>query len=322
MCTFAIINLSTMNKVVLFSLLVAIISLNSSAWNIFVPNGDVYEQIEVPDSVKSINDIGKYLGYDSPKYYVYGGDWKQDNRPIQYVLFKSLSSDILAVLCLDKTTSLTAKDLNVFLKDYDYVDVYSSTSREMDLEKAVQNKSFSKKFICEVLHLPYISYAVKNKITDSKNGYIYTFENGILVSWETSDGLNKWARSFKEKNPAWYDAMCDYARQYWGADNKSAILEEVNTQFDAFANLPDGWHNKYLDLFHLQGEYVYNFAVLAMTLRKYELNLTQFKKLTHDNCILVSTKTTPAGKILKYKYKMLVYLFDGDGDYIGLDEDS
>lgn len=304
-----------MRKAIIIIICILSVCADCNAWNIFVPDGGAFKQIAIPDSARSLNGVSAFLNYPDPKYYSYFGG-ENSNESIFAVCFKSFSSELLYVATDDAITSISKRDVMIYLKDFDYGYEFDAYNRESSLDEAIEAGSLDKEFFCEVLKIPRTN---GNTIRDTKHGYVYTFDdNGILISWKSLDGLSTWAKEYKETYPEFYNAIYNYAKTYWGT-NKAEIINEVNAQLDGFSHLPGGWGNEYLDIFHIQGEYVYNFAILSAIINKKQISLPQFKKLTHNKCVYVSTKTTPVGKIIKYRYKNVIFLFDDENNLIDIE---
>lgn len=304
-----------MNRIVAFLSMLIICLFQANAWDVFLPskNGD-YTRVKMPDSVDTLNDLYEHLGYGPLRHYSY---IVSDNEDVDMVLFKAFSSDIIAVIPTQNNVaeSLSKTTLNVALKDFDYVDEFSAYNRHSNLQKAIDNKSYDKSFFCDVLHIPLQSVANTNTITDRKHDLIYTFDkDGILIGFSSISGLRRSAQEAKEVSPNFFNEMSTYVKGFW-TDDKNEYLNEINAQIEAFYSLPGGWTNKYLDVVHIRGN-VYNFIILDFILNDRKLNLSDFKKYTHNNYRLISTKQTPVGKILTYRYMDINFLYDGDGEFI------
>lgn len=292
------------------------------AEKIFTPTKEgIFKAVDMPDDILcSANNIGEFCGYPNPKFYSY--DVEIEEGEYVTILFKAFSTDIIAVhLPYDADSDiLPRKTLNVWLKDFDYAKEFDPYNRKETLNEAIEEGSFNKEFMCEVLHLPYSSYAQSNTITDKKHGYKYKFNSdGILESYTSVDGLDYRVKDTKETNPKMFAEWDNYLRQYWGK-NQKGYVDEFNAQMKAFWEIPEGMQNIYLELVAIRGDYVYNFFVLDMVLNARDETLANFKKYTHGGAKLISARNTPVGKILTYRYKHLDLLFDGDGAYIGLPE--
>lgn len=188
------------------------------------------------------------MGYESGKHYIY---LNTDYKDIDCIIFKVFSEDIIAVLSDYSGSTLPKRIINRYLVDYNYFVEYNAYFWESDLDNAINNRLYSKEFMREVLHLPFKQYKTQNIILDKKHSYKYTFDDdNILIFYETSNGLSRYAKEFQHVNPAFYNEMSTYIRSYWGQNN-SGYIKELNMQFEAFYHLSNGWKNEFLDLFYI-----------------------------------------------------------------------
>lgn len=283
---------------------------------IFVPtNDEKYREIQLPtESGGSINDVGDFLGYSPDQHYSYLGILAGFDD-LTCIIFKKFSKSIIAVIVSDKFDTLTQKDVDKFLSKFDYNEEYSTFARESDLDEAIINKSFSKDFFCDVLNMPYERVSGEDSLHDLLNGYVYFFENDILVNYKPLEKISGWAKEFKETQPHFYNELKGYAVSYWGKD-EDKVIYEIEGQFNSFANIPQGLNNELLREFKLSGNLVYNFRIVDTILSQKPISLSDFLFFTHNEARLINTRESVIGKIYTYIYKNRFFQFSEDGNFI------
>ena len=105
------------------------------------------------------------------------------------------------------------------------------------------------------------------------------FIDGRLVSMQSSDGLNEWARHWKNLNATFFSNYEKEARVYWG-NNIGQVIKEINMQADAFASIPNAMNNEFTPL-HTNDFGNINFAMLKVCHYSYDIDLTAFKFINH-----------------------------------------
>lgn len=283
---------------------------------IFVPTTEEkYREIKLPaESGGSINDIGNFLGYSPDQHYTYLGILA-GFPDLTCIIFKKFSKSIIAVIVSDKVDVLTQKDVDKFLSKFDYNTEYSTFSRESDLDEAIINKSFSKDFFCDVLNMPFESVKGEDSIHDLLNGYVYFFENDILVGYQPIENCSGWVKEFKERHPHFFEALKEYAESYWG-NNEEKVHYEIEGQINSFVNIPKGMENELLREFHLSGNLVYNFRIVDTILSQKPISLYDFLLFTHNEARLINTRESIIGKIYTYIYKNRFFQFSEEGNFI------
>lgn len=93
-------------------------------------------------------------------------------------------------------------------------------------------------------------------------GLNFFFIDGLLVDFQSSDGLNEWAKHFKQLNPRYFEHYVKHARMYWG-NSLNKIINEVNKQFQAFSYIPGGANNQHIEL-HKNSNGTINFYMLMV----------------------------------------------------------
>lgn len=287
--------------------------------HVYVPskNGD-YKEVELPeDNNGSFDSIGEFLGYTPDKTYCYYG-FLSGTEDFDAILFKKLSKSIIGIISRKSYKNLKQDDVNRFMKDFDYNFTYGSISREEDLEDAIKNGTYSKEFICDVLDLPYEDFKDIDILTDLLNGFNYKFENGVLVGYNTLEGVEGYAKQFKEENPQFFQEVYDFAKENWG-DDEEKVLYYVNGQLNSFAKIGGGFRNEILPLFHIEGDYVYNFKILDVISNNQNISLDDFLFFTNGDARLINERESSIGTIYTYVYKNIFFMFTEDGTFIKFD---
>jgi hypothetical protein len=236
----------------------------------FIPKGDDFIIADIQNKNPTIRDICKSLGYNSDQFYTYNDSDIKDSK-IFIVIFKVFTDDIICVMPDENVDSITQKDIDNYLVNFNLKDEFNSYDIESTLEDGVKNKSLSKKFISEVF---------KTTISDNNSfvavgiEYELHFKNGVLSSYNPTDGLNKWAKSWKNEMPERYRKYYNEASRY--QTNEESILYELNAQADAFANIPKGVYNEYIK-FHTNENGLVNYKMLLVAHYNKTMSLDEFK---------------------------------------------
>ncbi|MGO4920637.1 hypothetical protein [Maribacter spongiicola] len=282
----------------------------ASGFKTFVPKENGYVPVEIKVEKKSINNICKFLSYNSEEFYTYNDFDLKDNK-IFIVIFKSFSNKIICVLTEDIVDSIEQKDVDSYLVNFNFKDDFNSYDIESTLEDGVKNRSLSKEFLSEVLDIP---------ITDSDSfiaieiGYELHFKNDILSSYNPSDGLNKWTKSWKNETPERYRKYYNEASRH--QTNDTDILKELNTQSDAFANTPDGVRNEYIK-FHTSNSGIVNYKMLLVSHYNVTINIDEFKLINKGRYEL-SNEFKDQGNYRRTTFRVNkgLYTFDEKGKFI------
>jgi hypothetical protein len=256
-------------KILLILLLTSTISF-SQGFKPFIPKGDDFVAVDVKNKQPSINDICKFLGYNSDQFYSYS-DFSNEESKVFIVIFRVFTSDIICAITENTVSGITKNDVNSFLSNFNQEEEFNSYDIENTLKDGVKNKSLSSKFLSEVFH---------NQISDNESfvaveiGYELHFKNGVLSSYNSSDGLNKWAKNWKNELPERYRKYYNEASRY--QNNETDIFKELNAQADAFANTPDGVRNEYMK-FHTNDSGIVNYKMLLVAHYNQIMNIAEFK---------------------------------------------
>jgi hypothetical protein len=297
-------------KLLIAILLFCGIKSHASGFKTFVPKENGYVPVEIKVEKKSINNICKFLGYNSEEFYTYN-DFDLKDSKVFIVIFKSFSDKIICVLTEDTVESIEQKDVDNYLVNFNLKDDFDSYDVESTLEDGVKNKSLSKEFLSEVFN---------NQISDSDSfvaveiGYELHFKNGVLSSYNPSDGLNKWAKSWKNEIPERYRKYYSEASRY--QTKETDILKELNAQADAFANTPEGVRNEYIK-FHTNNSGVVNYKMLLVAHYNETMNIDEFKLINKGRCELSNEFNDKDNyKRTTFRVNKGLYTFDEKGKLI------
>lgn len=281
-----------MIKIFLSTILLSILFPLLTFGTVYEPNGyGDFKKSNLTSEDKSLNDIVSEYGYQAGLYWV----WSSENLKTT-ILFKILSTDIICILTQEYAddvmpVSWITKYLSA--QNFDYDNEYSAYQREKDLDDGIKQKILSLSFIEGTIHVK----AENNTITDLKNGYIYTFENGYMVDYQSYDGLNKWAKEMKGTKI--FEIVKENAIKH--NSREVDILKEINIQFDYLSRISID----YLPLARSE-RYNYNYALLYIDLYKPQISLNEFMEIVHHKAEAI--KVTPTQTILFYNSNS--YYFD------------
>jgi hypothetical protein len=295
-------------KIRLFIIACLITTLSfASGLKTFVPKDKGYEEVEISDEQKTIKDICNYLGYNSDQFYSYF-DTDVKGSKIFMVIFKVFTNDIICVFTEDTVTSIDKTDIAKYLVNYDFNKAFNSYEIESTLSDGVKNKSLTKEFLEGVFKQNNNS---KDKpIIALSIGYELHFKNGILTKYNTTDGFNKWSKIWKNELPSTFNEYKKSAEKYW--DNKLKVIEEINTQSDAFSRVPNGVLNEYIK-FHTNSDGTVNYKMLLVAHYKEKITLSEFKEINNGRFSLSTEFNDKDGyKRTTYKVNNGLYTFDGN----------
>jgi len=284
----------------------------ASGFKTFIPKEDGYvlKEINIEDNKKTINNICNYLGYNSEQYYMYY-DYDLKDNAILFVIFKAFTSDIICILTDESINTLSQKNVDSYLVNYDLSKDFNSYDIENKLKDGVKNKSLSKEFLSDVFNNP---ISDNDSFVAVEIGYELHFKNGVLTSYNPSDGLNKWAKSWKNEMPERYRKYYNEASRY--QTNETDILKELNAQADAFANTPDGVMNEYIK-FHTNNSGIVNYKMLLVAHYNQTMNIDEFKLINKGRYELSNEFNDQDNyKRTTYRVNKGLYTFDEKGKLI------
>lgn len=283
--------------------LVFINTINASLKVYAYKNGQ-YDKINYSMTNRSYNNLLTYLGYRPGKYYFW-----DENRESITVFFKILSSDVIALLTeKDLGVSLSKEKVNRILNDnnFKYKEAYDAYDVEEDLKRGIKGKYLNVQFIESATH----SKCVNNVIKDNLNGYEYHFKNGIMASYKSLDGYNKWAKYYMSE--WWFPKLKEIAESKF--TNEKDINAYINMQCDYCAEIGNNW----LYDSKIQS-YNYNFGLMCMDYnydnfynlndKKKIFNINEFNRIVNHEAINLS-KDKNFSPVMLYKRKKYFFNFE------------
>lgn len=243
---------------------------------------------------KSLNDLITFLGYNPGMFYL----WSVKDCNIE-ICFKILSSDIICLISdKDLGPDIEQVKVNRILNDnnYKYQEAYSNYQKESDLDDGIKGKYLTVSFIEEATH----QKIQDGQIKDALNGYVYLFKDGIMVSYTSSDGYNKWAKEYKDSYA--FQRIKRNAELYY--KNKKDIIEEINMQFEYMVNIA------YSEIDKVRNpRYNYNYALLYVDTYCPQITLSDFNKIVHNKATNIR-KSPEYSPVMLYKGKKYFFNFE------------
>ncbi|MCO5725531.1 hypothetical protein [Robiginitalea marina] len=280
-------------------------------WNVFIPDGNGYVKTDINTDGISINNIGELLGYNTSQF---SAHFKFDDHSIQGILFKVFTTEIICVITDDGVNKLTQSLVDDYLKDFEFNEYYDGYKIESELEEAVEKKLLSLEYLNEIFDKNLTD--INGSFVAEKIGYRLFFKDGWLNDFATSDGLNKWAKSWKNNQQELYGKYLVSASIRFGGDQE-LVNYYINTQAKAFTQLPNGFRNEYVQLYKNQEYGTYNFKMIAVAHYNEKMTLNEFKILNKDEYEIDSEFNSPDGyRRTTYRLLNTLYTFDQDGNLI------
>jgi len=293
-------------------ILITVIFLCISLYNygkVFIPQNGGFVEKAINIEIESINNIAKYLGYNTEQFYTYM-NFKSNIEDIIAVVFKSFTDEIICIVTNDSIENLSSDRVNKYLSEFDLKKEFNSYQIESTLNDGITNKSLTGDFLADVLKTDVPE--PNGTIFTSRIGLKIEFAQGIIKSFSSSDGLNKWARSWKYEQPELFESYEKAAQKYWG-NNIEKIINEINIQADAWSNIPNGFQNEYVD-FYRTDEGTINFKMLLVSNYNEPITLKEFKEINSGRYQLMDEFNTPEGyKRTTYRLIYTFYTFSQDG---------
>ena len=278
--------------------------------HVFIPKNNIYVKKVIKVKEMSINNIANYLGYNKDEYYFYF-NYKKKEEKISAVLLKSFTDSIICVITDESLLDLISNRIDNYMVDFNYDEEFGASQIESTLEDGVKNKSLTYSFLCRVLGVKKTANGINSNFISNKIGYKLFFKNGILINYTSSDGLNKWAKDWKNSYPDTYKNYYDEAKIYHGSDEK-AIIDEINIQADAFASVPSAYSNEYIG-FHYTKQGNVNFKMILIAHYNDKVNIDEFKKINFGRYELIKEYTENNYKRTTYLVNKTLCTFDEAG---------
>lgn len=200
--------------------------------SIFVPFGSEFKGITDNIEDKSFYDIRKQLGYKpSQTYSLTSLGVSRYSGVIEWVFFEIFTDKIVFIKTNDTITELSFEMINEFIKAVEY---RSRKSAFDILTDGIKEKNLSLEYLAKVLNINDPKPNGRHLI--EKIGYYLNFSNGYLTSFDSADGLNKYAKEDQKESPAYFSQCKKYAQTF--LTNSDDVTYELNTQAEAAVNIP------------------------------------------------------------------------------------
>lgn len=273
---------------------------NKKSSGLFVPDKSGFKELTDEIAFKSINDISEHLGYHPDMIYTYN-EGQDSNSGIINVIVEIFTRNIVFVLTKDSVTKLDKKRVENYFRNFTIKGVFNSYTTEDILKEGIQNRSLKMDFLARVLNILEPEQDGMFYI-DSLELYLY-FIDGYLVNFQSSDGLNEWAKHWKQINKDLFLSYEKTAKLYWG-NNISKVINEINIQADSWAKTPDAMNNEFISLHETRFGTI-NFAMLLVCHYNYDLSLSDFITINHGRYKEIEPN--------KHKADKFVYEFSDEG---------
>jgi hypothetical protein len=273
----------------------------------FVPSENEFKQVSDAPTNASVNDIIAHLGLHQDTVFSF---WHEpsynESRDISFAILEVFSKNVVCVAMHDKIRSINKYELNIFLDKLEDDSIYDSYNVEAVLRKSIENRSLTSEFLTRVLKL---KYTTPNGIffSEKLDKYLF-FTEGVLTDYRLSDGLDVWAKRWKQIRPDLLASQQVTASYYWGSNHR-AILAEVNRQADAWANIPQAANNEFVEL-HRNNFGAVSFEMLQVCHYKKPMKLQDFVVANYGRCkMILSNENAYVYKCGNFSYK-----FDKEGN--------
>lgn len=277
-----------------------------------IREGDKFVPKEWANSGLSLNDVAEHLGYTQSQFFFYFDDNK-NVAGIRSVMMKIITSYVLFLDVEDNVSIVTESQVKEFLSDFNYEKRITSYNYYDILQKSVESKDFSLKFMVDALGINCSENCTDTIINDSDRKYKYVFKNGILAEFIPTDGLGRWARYYQEGN--YFSDMEAWAKSYWKT-NKEKIIWELNTECNAWAKIPSGLNSKYCYMFAENNGEICNAKVMAIALYgDTDINEQGFKDITHNKAKFDGAMSYYGKNCNRYSYGDFYFLFNQKGEF-------
>ena len=271
---------------------------------IFVPNGIGYKEFTDDIETKSVNGISKHLGYNPIQVYSCFGhkNYSEDNV-IFSVVFEIFTENILFVATNDTISTLSNDMVDTYLKECDLNKIYRDDVFDI-FTNGIEEKCLSIKFLARVLNIN--DPKSNGRYLIEKFGYYLKFNDGYLTSFESADGLNKWAKEYKTESPESFSRCKRFAQAF--LTNSDEITNELNTQAEARVNIPinNDDFQKYALLHRTSYGTINNFNLLICHHGK-KVTLDEFLQINKGRYQELNSNSTDR----RFKVNHFIYEFSG-----------
>lgn len=285
-------------------------TINSSA-KIFVPNstGGYTLRNDISGSLSTFG-ICKSLGYEKEMFYSLMN--LDNDSDIYQVCFKIFTEEVICVFADDNVQEITEHDVSKYLKDknYDFNREYGTYNREKDLSDGIKSGTLKIKFLADVMKFDYNISEADTMITSEKFGYKLYFNNGILNKFESSDGLNRWSREWKERYPYRYNKYYEKSKSYWVSE-ENKVLNDINMQAQSWAHIPSDFMEN-ISLFEDVDGFI-NFRIIDACIYLPEMKLREFKDISYGDYKYIGEIKTKDKILFRYKHSYWLLDFSKEG---------
>ncbi|MBU0474793.1 MAG: hypothetical protein KKF62_11585 [Bacteroidetes bacterium] len=305
-------------KLLLISFMLFLISsqIFSIDWNVFILNGHKYVKKQIVLEGETIREVYanavKQVGYnmDEVYFYTFGGK----NKHIETVAFKIFTQEVALIITDSSIEFITKEIVSNHLSDFDYSFSFGDYEIKNKLNDGIKNRSLDYEYLSSVFEIS--NNLDKSILTIPKIGYDLIFENGILVSYKPSDGLNKSALYWKNDTPQTFELYKIVAQKYW-RENSSMVINEINIQADAWGRMPVSLNkDKIIDLFR-SPEGTVNYKLLQVVYNNEKITLDEFKLINYGRYELISNFSSANGyKETTYRVDNTFYSFSKNGNFL------
>lgn len=216
-----------------FALLIAVFA--NAGWIPFVNKNGVYKPFdEKTDIVKTFVQTdkcpkGSFNYYRSCLGYLDGEVVSHFNDECYFIALNVFSNDVIFIIPQDTTkTTLTQQEVDSYLAGYKIDE--GEFARK--LRDGVEEKSIRQSFVEMTLGIK----AENGILKDELHGYTYSFKNGLLVGYESDDGLSEDAKDIKASYPRIFDKIETNAKRHYGAA-PSLVAKYINGQCKYFRTI-------------------------------------------------------------------------------------
>jgi len=211
---------------------------NERKSGIYVVEQNGLKELDEHPGNGSINAIINELGFKTNQVHTV---MTFDSKNISNIGFKIFSNQPLFALTNDGVKNLKLQDLQKEVRQIDWDFEYSSSEIEEILSEGVKEQNLSYDFLNTVTKL-----SPKTDKTYFANSLdlLLNFENGILSSFSSTDGLTSDSKYLKNLNQGLFNSMMNEAKQFQNSQND--ILLEINNQCKALRSIPEATNNPYL----------------------------------------------------------------------------
>ncbi|MBU8893296.1 MAG: hypothetical protein KOO66_10990 [Bacteroidales bacterium] len=201
--------------------------------------GNVLEEYETLPDGGSMNAISMDLGYHPDQVHI---AITFDSKITSNIGVKIFTKEPVFVMTEDKIKSINLSTVQTELNKIDWSFEYSSSNIESILEQGIENKSLTLDYLKSVTTLT----SKGDDIYFAKEiDLLLQFENEILVTFGSTDGLNAASKWLKSINFEIFESMLTEAQSFH--ESLDEAIEEINCQCSALHAIPDAMENEFID---------------------------------------------------------------------------